>query len=306
MLERPVTALREALAKAVKPPLPRPVLGLEGLPLPAPMRGPLCAKVAGFSLHAARVVGAADRDGLERLCRYGLRAPFSQERLRRRDDGRVVYRLRRPWPNASGATQLVLEPAELLRRLAALVPAPYVNMVRYHGVFASRSMWRSRLPPPPPSPAAAAAEAAVERGESEVAPAGIESAEDTGNTPTPATAPSAPAAPGGRGDASAAVDLPPPELAGAHQPRRRKLPWAQLLMRVFFIDALSCPRCASPMVVLALLSDPPVVKKILRHLALPAEPPPLAPAILAASDGPLFEDGEGEWDASGTASRAPP
>jgi protein-tyrosine-phosphatase len=32
----------------------------------------------------------------------------------------------------------------------------------------------------------------------------------------------------------------------------------------------------------------------------------LAPAILAASDGPLFEAGEGEWDASGTPSRAPP
>ena len=38
----------------------------------------LCAKVAGFSLHAGRFVHAADRDGLERLCRYGLRAPFSQ------------------------------------------------------------------------------------------------------------------------------------------------------------------------------------------------------------------------------------
>jgi hypothetical protein len=58
------------------------------------------------------------------------------------------------------------------------------------------------------------------------------------------------------------------------------------------------------MVVLALLSDPPVVQKILRHLGFPAEAPPLAPAILAASDGPLFEDGE--WDATGTASRAPP
>jgi hypothetical protein len=48
------------------------------------------------------------------------------------------------------------------------------------------------------------------------------------------------------------------------------------------------------------------VKKILRHLALPAEAPPLAPAMLAASDGPLFEAGEGEWGASGAASRAPP
>jgi len=98
---------------------------------PEAMSTPLCAKVAGFSLHAARVVDASDRAGLERLCRYGLRAPFSQERLRLREDGRVVYQLRRPWPNAAGATCLVLEPLELLRRLAALVPAPYTNLVRY-------------------------------------------------------------------------------------------------------------------------------------------------------------------------------
>jgi hypothetical protein len=32
------------------------------------------------------------------------------------------------------------------------------------------------------------------------------------------------------------------------------------------------------MVVLALISDPPVVTKILRHLRLPTEPPPFAPA----------------------------
>ncbi|MGD8396206.1 MAG: hypothetical protein PVF43_12105, partial [Candidatus Eiseniibacteriota bacterium] len=91
------------------------------------------------------------------------------------------------------------------------------------------------------------------------------------------------------------MDLPPPQLTGSNGPHRRPLPWAQLLKRVFFVDALSCHRCLTPMVVLALLSDPPVVTKILRHLGLPAEVPPLAPPILAASDGPLFEAGEGEW-----------
>jgi hypothetical protein len=86
--------------------------------------------VAGFSLHAAQCVPAHDREALERLCRYGLRAPFSQERLSRRPDGKVVYRLRRPWPNASGATHLVLEPLDFLRRLAALVSFPYAHQVR--------------------------------------------------------------------------------------------------------------------------------------------------------------------------------
>ncbi|MCP4193637.1 MAG: transposase, partial [Planctomycetaceae bacterium] len=50
----------------------------------------LCAKIAGFSLHAGQSARSDDRDGLERLCRYGLRAPFSQERLSLREDGQVV------------------------------------------------------------------------------------------------------------------------------------------------------------------------------------------------------------------------
>jgi hypothetical protein len=52
---------------------------------------------------------------------------------------------------------------------------------------------------------------------------------------------------------------------------------------VLQIDALACPRCSTatqavPMVVLAFLSDPKVVGKILKHLALPTIAPALAPA----------------------------
>jgi hypothetical protein len=38
-----------------------------------------------------------------------------------------------------------LTPNALLARLAALVPPPYVNMVRYRGVFASRHHLRSAI-----------------------------------------------------------------------------------------------------------------------------------------------------------------
>ena len=58
--------------------------------------------------------------------------------------------------------------------------------------------------------------------------------------------------------------------------RRAHLKWAQLLGRVFSLDALECPQCQSAMVVLAFISDPPVVSKILRHLKLPTAPPPVA------------------------------
>jgi hypothetical protein len=115
-------------------------------------RKPLCAKVDGLDLHAERAVPADDREGLEQLCRYGLRAPFATDRFFRAPDGRVGYRLPKPWPTPSGRTELLLEPKALLRRLVALLPPPYFNLVRYAGVFANRSRCRALLPPPPPPP----------------------------------------------------------------------------------------------------------------------------------------------------------
>jgi hypothetical protein len=203
---------------------------------PAPVSS-LCARVAGFTLHAAQAVSADDRDALERLCRYGLRSPFSQERLSRRDDGRVVYTLRRPWPRAGGVTQLVLEPHAFLRRLAALTPAPRTHLVRTHGIFANRSIARRHLPPTP-----------------------LDARVDGADRPADACA-----------------------------RRSRRLPWAQLLMRVFSVDSLRCPRCSVPLVVLALISDPPVVARILTHLGLPAEPPAIAPARVREDEDARLE-----------------
>ena len=42
-----------------------------------------------------------------------------------------------------------MEPLQFLKRLAVLLPAPYQNLVRYHGVFANRSRYRTLLPRPP-------------------------------------------------------------------------------------------------------------------------------------------------------------
>jgi hypothetical protein len=65
--------------------------------------------------------------------------------------------------------------------------------------------------------------------------------------------------------------------------RRRRVSWANLLRRVLSVNALACPQCSSreqsvPMVVLAFLTDPEVVGKILRHLELPTTAPALAAA----------------------------
>jgi len=103
--------------------------------------GTRCVSVAGVNLHANVCVPANDRSRLERLCRYVARPPIATERLKQLADGRLLYRLKHRWRD--GTTHMVFTPMELMEKLAALVPAPRVNLVRYHGVLAPRSAWRA-------------------------------------------------------------------------------------------------------------------------------------------------------------------
>jgi hypothetical protein len=54
-----------------------------------------------------------------------------RERLSKGEDGRLVYRMKRP---RGGSLFLLLTPDELLARLATLVPPPRVHGLRYHGL----------------------------------------------------------------------------------------------------------------------------------------------------------------------------
>jgi hypothetical protein len=108
-----------------------------------------CAVVEGFLLHANTWLHENDVLGLERLCSYGARGPLCLERLSELPDGRLAYRMKRP--SLSGQTHLVLSPLAFLRRLAALVPPPRANLVRYFGVFAPNARLRPTLVPAAPS-----------------------------------------------------------------------------------------------------------------------------------------------------------
>src|SRR4030095_2895681 len=97
----------------------------------------------GFDRHANVWVSAHDRAGVERLCRYVLRPPFAQERLRRRDDGRIALELKRAWHD--GTRELGFEPLEFLERLGAMNTRPEINLLICHGVLAPRARWRGRV-----------------------------------------------------------------------------------------------------------------------------------------------------------------
>jgi len=102
-------------------------------------------RAGGFSLHAGVAIAPHQRGKLERLCRYVSRPPVACERLALTPTGQVRYTLKTPYRD--GTTHIVLEPLDLMARLAALVPPPRMHLTRYHGVFAPHSKLRAAVTP---------------------------------------------------------------------------------------------------------------------------------------------------------------
>jgi hypothetical protein len=234
------------------------------------------AHLDGYSLHAGVRIHANDREGRERLCRYALRPPLALDRLSRGEDGRLLYRMKRP---RDGALFLMLTPDELLARLATLVPPPRTHALRYHGLFAPNSKHRARVVPagrgtalacscgPPP-----ARVANTDDPPSEAKP------RPDGRTADPALAPGAP-----RAEA------------------RCRVPWAELLRKVFAIDVLECPRCSGRLQLVAFISDGGVAKRILDHLGMRSQAPPIKRASSAeelplADPLPDYDTADPTWD----------
>jgi hypothetical protein len=53
--------------------------------------------------------------------------------------------------------------------------------------------------------------------------------------------------------------------------RAARYRWAELLRRIYEVDPLACPRCAAPMRIVAVITDPAVITRILVHRARSAE-----------------------------------
>jgi hypothetical protein len=103
------------------------------------------AQHAHFNLHAGTTVVAGDFAARERLCRYILRPPISDDRLKVLPDGKFALALKTPWRD--GTVAIVMTAVQLVARLAALVPRPGQNLVRYHGVLAANARDRAAIVP---------------------------------------------------------------------------------------------------------------------------------------------------------------
>ena len=222
---------------------------------------------SGFSVDASVRITLIDRDvpsyfrSLEHLLRYCARPPFALERLSvtRGPDGRIA-RIRYVLPRhkaanwvgrgrgrkstRAGANGVVeLTPFEFLDRLADLVPPPRKHRHRYHGVFAPNHKLRKAV-----------------------------TALAIGNIGKRCDA----AAGGHGGDGHATGGC-----SDAHQTPRShdtsRIAWAKLMARVGEEFPLECTNCGGDIRLIAFITEPGPIRKILTHLGEPLEPPPVSP-----------------------------
>ncbi len=197
----------------------------------------------------------------ERLARYVLRPPLAMDRLEALSDGRLAYRLKTPWRD--GTTHILMERHELLERLAPLIPPPRAHQVRYYGILAPCASGRDSVVPG--AREAAAAASAAKRGNREAAcaldPTRTCRPPDAETGPAakitaPEGAPSAASECGSGASQAAQADQAPGSTQQPVTPRPvssvrpRRLPWADLLQRIFGVEALRC-ECGHPMRVMA-------------------------------------------------------
>jgi hypothetical protein len=113
---------------------------------PAPdWAGKLKARVDGFDLECTTVVRGEDRERIEHLCKYLLRPPLADRRLRLLHGGRVALELKSAW--SDGTKWLTFDADTFLERLASLVPKKREHTILYRGVLAAHSARRAKVVP---------------------------------------------------------------------------------------------------------------------------------------------------------------
>jgi hypothetical protein len=123
---------------------------------------------------------------------------------------------------------------DLVRALCQQIPDAGMHMVRYYGAYANCA--RGRL---------------------------VEAREVLAHGGAPV--PDRPPDPDGLLPHDVSFEDPPAPAPPGSASARARQAWARMLRKVFEVDPLLCPRCGTPMEIVAWITKPSVVDAILRH-----------------------------------------
>ena len=206
---------------------------------------------SGFSVDLSVKIPATSSRAREALAQYIARPPISLSKmLVEEHEASVLYRSEY---NPYFKTNEKLFPAlEFLVQLLQHLPDARSSLIRRYGLYSSRSRgtWHRktylvRLAP----------EGWVRQHEQHV-PVTVDGA--PGDCPDESV--------------SAKQSRAAHRTAAVSQETARV--WARLLAKIYDVDALKCSRCGSPMKVLAVITDPTQVRRVLLHLIKTGAAPP--------------------------------
>ena len=201
---------------------------------------------SGFSVDASIRIPAGSTETRQALAQYIVRPPVSLQKLLVDQGGTDTVVYRAPYSDYFHTDTKVFPAIEFLVEVLQHLPDSRSRLIRTYGLYSSRTRgtW-SRCPH-------------LLR----LAPEGWK----RDHQPQPSARIGPP-------------EEPQPELSVSA--RQSRAAWARLIKKVYEADPLSCPRCHKPMKVIAVITDPAQVLKILRHLIRKGTPPPgLDPASL--------------------------
>ena len=209
---------------------------------------------SGFSVNNSVLLAPDDHRARQALAQYVARAPLSLQKLTYDAVGAKVLYHTTYNPYFRQNTTL-WDAVDFIASLTQFIPPWGVRYVHYYGLYSSRCKARWQRWPHV----------------AQLAPTGWKDSHPDGLPAVPAPTP---------------TQTVPQRACRSlgRQPfrkKRREPAWAKLIAKIYEVDPLICAHCGSEMKLIAVITDPAEVRKILRHLlSIGRAPPGLDPSAL--------------------------
>jgi hypothetical protein len=197
-------------------------------------------KHSGFSIDNSVQLLALDNKAREALWQYIARCPVSLQKLVYEPfKGKVIFKTR--YNSYFKENLKVFEAEDFLAELSRHIPPARVRLIRYYGLYSSKSRGKWKECPHVVS----------------FAPDGWREQNDIDTS---------------------AKDYTVEVANNSATHKKKNQTWARLIQKVYQVDPLICAKCGSEMKILAIIIDRHEVRKILKHLLKTNKAPPVLDA----------------------------